>query len=385
MRAILHIGASKCASSSLQWALSRRAVFASAAGARTYEYICLIENGEVLRGPRLDVLCRMAYSGYAASTEAERIAPDGPSARAARAVLAEMERQGRTPVISFEGWYRSHDAFREHDLLRRLGLEADILFIVRPPLDWVNSAWWQTGAFTYKTFADWMETRQWRPRWADRIEAWRALPGVRSVQVLLLGADIVERFFAAIEAPAPSFITVNKTLDGGILRFFQTRTDVSPQAKPGMDFALERHMGQSFKPPWIISRELARELMDYYADSNRRLLSMVPEEVRREMERDARWWNAEAYDHLQPEPPETMPLSYAELEGLVARSFETILRLDERLRQIEVNAWLSASAPEATPEVATQPASPASRPVRPFGRMLRKAVSINGVRRLVGA
>ena len=146
MNCILHIGAGKCGSSSLQTALSRNPTFTGGNGA-TYKYVCidppgprLLRDGEVLRAANVNP------HQYCCSRPASLWAPEKCTIKSLTQQFDDLLGGGFTPILSWEDWINEAGLFSELRILPRLGLSAKIIVFIRPQIPWINSAWWQWGA-----------------------------------------------------------------------------------------------------------------------------------------------------------------------------------------------------------------------------------------------
>lgn len=347
MNCILHIGSGKCGSSTLQAALSQKPVFTTEDASHRYEYVCL-ERPEagLLRGPRLTRIALRGPYGYASSISAEELATNADYLELLRQALARIREQGATPILSCEAWTHEHGVFMEHDLLPRLGLDVKVVLFIRPQVPWINSAWWQWGAWSGHELNHWIETTaKGSPHWMYHVRQWQRVTGVKSIEVYSTTRDVISTFFDALGATVPQVAKSNTSLNAEILRFFQRNREFrSHEHASEIDFILQRCLPSGPKDtPWVIPHAKIAELIDYYRDGNKELLSLVSESERKLIEIDPHWWDADAYrdqEVVSPEPPSP---TVEEVENLTRRAIRALIGLDEQLRS--VRAHVSADQP----------------------------------------
>ncbi|QSX78913.1 hypothetical protein [Agrilutibacter solisilvae] len=308
MTLILHIGAGKCGSSAIQAALTQRPRFQRRDGS-TVEYIAIDRQGQLVRGERLRESAGIA--GYRTS----------PPARPMRdmdlaALAGALQDVGHDVVLSEEAWI--YQAEHWADILQRTGMDAEVFAYVRPQVPLLNSAWWQWGAWKDKPFDEWMATRLRRSLWGARMQEWRSVPGVWSVNVRLLPDDVVADMYSHVLDVEPPEETafVNASLPGDVLRLFQRNRELRPHAHAGrIDFVLSK-LKLAGTTPWVLSPEwIARILSETQLD-NEVLLSMLDEASAARMRADPRWWDAAAFQDKVAEPPTPVPLDPEALEKL---------------------------------------------------------------------
>jgi hypothetical protein len=373
MTIILHVGAGKCGSSSLQTQLSGKPLLPADDGSALYEYVCIRPNGDLLRGSELERLAMLTPHDSQVSVGAEHAwgCEADPIDRLSwqlRAVLAE----GRTPIASCESWLYQSSIFRNNALLTRLGVRAKIIVFVRPQLQWLNSAWWQWGAWEYSDLQHWVESIKHSPLWAKMIGEWQSLPGVESVEVHLAAGDVVSTFFRSIGVSLENPQRRNASLDGNLLGYLRGRPDLREKLGTGVEFILEKRLAVEPKGmPWVLEHDQIASLIEYYRADNTELLALFSPEARAAMQRDPMWWDAAAYSGREVVSPDGIEPGIEALEDISHRAIDAVIRLDEHVRALEVTRRDLVLALEA--------ATP-----RRFAPKLRKAVSINGIRRLVG-
>ncbi len=155
-----HIGAGKCGSSAIQSCLSQHPVLQRKEGGELdYRVIC--QTG-ILRGNDVRQALRRLPTGYYPSMTAVRVAE--MSEKVFSNAVGAVQR-ARVPIVfSFESWL--HEMSNNPDQRARMmelfsgggTRKVKLIAYVRPLVKWINSAWWQWGAWTPGIdFDDWLE------------------------------------------------------------------------------------------------------------------------------------------------------------------------------------------------------------------------------------
>lgn len=317
---VLHIGAGKCGSSSIQASLSRQPAL-TGPGGRCYEYTAWSPGGVRLRGAALSGAAASSVFGY---LTAPAVADAGGAERL-EGLLAHLgaARDTAVPILSNEGWAPRGRLFAESGLIARAGLRAHVVLIIRPPVDWLNSAWWQWGAWTGHALEHWIERSLWQVHWASMIERWRAVPGVEQVSVLPMGEDVLHQFGRLIGAPLAPAGRMNIGSDHALLRLMQRHPELRPGPHdPHVNFVMARWAPpRRAQTPWVIPPTLAERVLSRLVAEHRRLIGLVDAEAAAAIGRDARWWDPQAYADRGVEPAGPVPPVREESEALALRAF----------------------------------------------------------------
>jgi hypothetical protein len=323
-RCILHIGAPKCGSSALQAALSAAPDHKDSAGQR-YRYVGTgSARGQVypLYGGMVRRQGRSSEFGYSCwpnlrNTSLPQSGPEDPVWDALARVMQTAARRRHVPIVSNEGWLGAAAAFGA-GFLAAPARRADVVAFVRPPLDWMNAAYWQWGVWTGYGFADWLRLSGMRYALGAQLAEWAALDTV-TLHVGPSGQDVVAGFGqrfgldltakgagwaggqAVNSAASPAFIGLQ-------LRHRRFRRDGHDSA---VEFVLQRWCGRyTTRKPWAIAPQDIAGLQAETAGDVAALLAVCAPGDAQALLQDPRWQSPEPYHRMAP------PAGLEDREGL---------------------------------------------------------------------
>ena len=308
-RCILHIGAPKCGSSALQAALTAVPDHKSSTGQR-YRYVGTgTAEGRIypLYGGVVRRLGRSSEFGYSCwpNLRAQGLPQSGrddPVWDALERVMQTATRHGHVPILSNEGWLGAAAAFGA-SFLAQPGRRADVVAFVRPPLEWMNAAYWQWGVWTGYGFRDWLRLSGMRYALGAQLAQWAALKAV-TLHVGPSGQDVVAGFGqrfgldlrpgqkpgqAVNSAASPAFIGLQ-------LRHRKFRRDGHDSA---VEFVLQRWCGRyTARKPWAIAADDIAALQTESAPDVAALLGACGPDDAQALLQDPRWLSPEPYHRM---------------------------------------------------------------------------------------
>lgn len=336
-RLILHIGAPKCGSTALQTALSEVTEFGAAPGER-FRYAVIDLSGGVHHGDDVRRRAAALPARSASSANAKAIKKLPAATRMAIAKTLNELLLETSVILSAESWILHAGAFTAAEVLTEIEAPVEAVAYVRPQVDFLNAAWWQWGAWSNEPYDLWMGPDRFAMcRWGELLESWRQAPGVARLHARLLPDDVSSDFFAIIGQPAPGNHTANRSLPGLALRFMQRHRGLrANRHDSSMSFILGRALADIREaPPWVISSELADQVICLMNEDNKRLRSMLDPESQARMDADMRWWNVEAYAGKQHELPDHAPVDVESAEKLSEVLAKRLLEVELELAALK--------------------------------------------------
>ena len=148
------------------------------------------------------------------------------------------------------------------------------------------------------------------------------------------------------------------------------------------------------RTPWVIPQAKIAELIDHFRPSNEQLLALLSPIERTLIENDPGWWDADTYRDREAVPPGPIEAELGDIKDLARRAIRAVVMLDARIRSLQPGPAPSKPSPcdlaalkgrleiaEAT--IHSLEAELISERTKMLPRKLRKAISINGLRRMI--
>lgn len=335
MKILLHIGAGKCGSSALQRFLSLNPILPLRAGGRLI-YAAIQKDGSILTGAQLKRRAVTSISNYANS------APFGYITR--QPMKFEIPEAGKKDVVvlSSEGWRKEFDRLKIQDALAPFG-EVEALMYVRPQTEYINSAYWQWGAWSDLSFDDWFASILDDAKWYRSAQAWKKSPRVKKLTVRIVPKDVVTDFLEFIGA-APSVLEahdgkrLNSSLSDSILRVLQRHRELRPSShQPDIDFVLEKHFGHlPGKPAWVLKPEHIETIVSGCKTDNKKLKGLLSDDQAEAMTNDPKWWEVVVPDRNLADPGVIDPID-PDADALLATAFSDLLKAERERLLLKTN------------------------------------------------
>ena len=333
-RLILHVGAPKCGSSSLQAALSAQPDFTSSDGER-FRYAALTGEGEVIAGDMLRRRAAATLEKYHPSLDAPEIRALGETAIADIVARLNAMLASTSVVLSCEGWLARAIGFAYLHILDRIEARIEVVAYVRPQPEYLNSSWWQWGAWSGLDLTSYIpiEDTPSLCKWGAKLREWTDVEGVSAVHARLLAGDVVVDFFGALGCTAPLAPRINRSLPSIALRFLQRNRSL--RLGPGASeiaFVLERALNDwPGGAPWVLTLTHVSAILDQCREDNEALLAMLRPEDRAIMSADRRWWSASAYADRRVERSGPEPADTRDVEALACALASALKRAEREL------------------------------------------------------
>jgi len=336
MKILLHVGMGKCGSSALQSYLSSLD-FERATDGRCL-YVALYNDGQLKWGEELIGDAATSVYGYRSSqTRSLKSAFDGEQRNSMRDKLLELGEKYDNLVFSNEGWGEIPGKIAEDCLFADEAFHVSVMLYIRPQIEWLNSAWWQWGAWTKAPMQKWVNRKLASASWLTLLQQWAAKPWVKKVDVRLVDGDVVSDFLDYLGYKIPPQPRSNKGLPGSVLRIFQRNRQLRPGPHDSaIEFALSRHLQlEDASTPWILFPWQIKKFIEYYRQENEQLVHYLPVNQRQKMLEDARWWSAETYSDRKHSSPLPNRLNIDELEQLAVAALVAVARLDTEILRLK--------------------------------------------------
>lgn len=270
---ILHIGYSKCASSTLQSFLSLNFSDKNL----DKEYCAIHNNGEILRGSRLKQIAFNSPYGYCNSiinfSNIQQVKQNLEKIK--------LEMKDKITIISNEGLSNKNTVTEEViDLFDSLDVPIKIFALTRPPVDWFNASWWQWGCWSELSINEYFEQNKPINIYAD-IMQWSKLKSVIDISVADISQDPIETFlqFVCVENNKSfSKKDINISSSADLLRFLIKNKERYNRTihNPTIEFVLNTFLkSEGKKPPFVVNSAMAKEILEPNIEDNKKLLEMI--------------------------------------------------------------------------------------------------------------
>jgi len=378
---ILHIGGPKCGSSALQAALSETPRLRSTLGP-DLSYIAARPSGtkwRVLQGRALRIATKRSVHSYVSWPNL------GPQNNVAPVFVAldsvwRASWRSTIPVLSNESWVGQANTFENrlpHWFIPADGAPIiDVQAYARPPLDWLNSAYWQWGVWTGRSFDSWLQNIKMSYQLGAQFSMWRALKNVR-LRVHLAG-NVLDHFNAdhgvTLTSQGARNTSQSPAMVGFMLRNRRFRKTPHDSAT---EFVVQRWCHLADAPRlWAVMPRHIQVVRQSLRSDVARLFDLLPEDEQRNVRQtDRRWTSDEPYHDIiragrskiddpeqlaqlygalcdgvrratisartpQLDSPPALSAGIAVWDGLVAIALDHLIEIDTNLRLNRLRALL---------------------------------------------
>ncbi len=298
-----------------------------------YEYLAFSAPGDLFRGERVkDERLKSGY-GYVSSPLLRNfIGKDFSVPTPLIDGVREVLRERVKPVFSNEGWCTEAELFYKSNFFQQLNLRPEIFIFARPPVEWINSAWWQWGAWSDVGFERWLDKSiNDLNSWAEDIELWGEVKNVEAVRVSTTSSNVINSFFKSLNCGfRDAERRANSSLPGSLLRVFQRNRELRPGPHDSkIDFMLSEKMVFDTKrdpTPWVLTERQVKKVLEetvFFRDvvySNTSLSDKVL------MSNDLRWWSSCHYVNKKYEEPEVQVSKDPCQEAVLVSAIRALIR-----------------------------------------------------------
>ncbi|MDP2902229.1 MAG: hypothetical protein Q8N96_03865 [Methylovulum sp.] len=337
----IHAGFDKCGSSSIQTFLSRQGEFKCKNGDDLVYAAFLRER--IGHGKELAKLASHNVYGFRDSLplKAFKTSPEEHINAVGGQLLSLLQKSH--VVLSRESWNYEFDAWNKISFFSKNKIDVTLIFYIRPPVTWMNSAWWQWGAWSGIGLDAWIDQVINAVNYVERIRAFSSLSWVKGIHVRLLDTNLLDDFSNLVgldrEAGRPLQSVANKSLSNGILRLFQAHRRLRPDPhNSGIDFVLEKHLKLEGKADWILDSANIKKIIGQTRNSNLALMDFIDEDCKAKFLADQRYWDPAAFDGLPAKPATGVKPTYGELEGIALAGIDAVMDLAAQQAKMKANA-----------------------------------------------
>lgn len=341
----IHAGFGKCGSSSIQKFLSHSEKFTCANQQEELVYAACLADQQLVFGKNLTTLASRSDNGYRASVPFSSMKmPPNDYFNAVGEQLLRLLQQ-HPVVLSQEGWGNQIKEWKQISFFSQHQIDVTFIFYIRPPVTWINSAWWQWGAWHDCNFDDWVNQVITNVKFSETLTAFKALNWVSKVHIRLLASDLLDDFSHLLQLDRQSYQSQqtisNKSLPNGILRLYQQHRRLRPAPHTsGIDFTLEKYLKLDGKADWVLAKEQIQHIIDETRASNLALIDLIDEDCKAAFLADCRYWQSSAFEHLVCKPANGIKPTYEELEQIALAGIDAVQTLAAKQSKTSTKANL---------------------------------------------
>lgn len=255
---IIHIGFGKCASSSVQNLLTKNAVFT--ARNIKYRYVGFNPDGSLIDSDRIKKLYDFPPRFFTSniSSEPRILKTQLNSILKDKADVGIISNEG----MADPGWLTS-DLF---ECFSSLNIPIKVFLITRRYDTWLNSSWWQWGAFSGLSVDDWL-SRFSLNMFRSGVQPWLNLPNLQSFDILDISENPLEEFASSLGLYIDDNPTVNHSTTADMMWFiiknkFWIKREIH---NPQIEFILNEELNYvGEKPQSVISFEEKKLIQKEY-------------------------------------------------------------------------------------------------------------------------
>ncbi len=323
MRIILHIGAGKCASSSLQEHFSYNSI------QENFAYATVLHNGELLCGKQMEEEAIKCVDNCLSSrTLLRNLKNEENFAQNLEQSLKIYAKHYDTLLLSCEAWHRQAKDFEDIAPIFN-NYEVEIIFIVRPFVEWYNSAWWQWYNWDkgIKNIDAIINLQHFKNNEWDRFyEEFANLSFVKKVHMLSLNEDIIKQVYDIINIPykIKAIKKSNISSSAELLAFLSKNIYLRPIHAPFYEIILNKYLQKRTKTPWTLSEANIAKLLEI---SNKSALNIAQYIKNENILDNPLWWNVNAYKDKQKDYHENFILEDTVLLNMLEEAQDVCDRL----------------------------------------------------------
>ena len=342
----LHIGADKCGSSSIQKTLSNIDHFYDLENNK-YSY-GVIKNKDVYFQPEIKYLSKNNIANYFSSENMKILA--NYTVEEKLKIRKKIMNKKSNLIFSCEGWLRANPKFIPgllelfQPLNKKIILE--IKCVVRPPVYWINSAWWQWGIWQKDVdFYEWFTNYVNYTNWFKYISNYKEFIKESNIEVIPHQKKIEKYFFSNFNL---NFEKINTNINSSLpkevfdLYLFERLHRPSPHESKN-DFLISRILEESnylySDTPWVLSKENIKYILKKTNKETKMLLQFTKGDNCQKIINDSAWWDFDHYKNKEIYNPKDNNLDLN--KKYLSLSSDLLFNLNKSLKILEKNNLLN--------------------------------------------
>ena len=274
---IFHIGAGKSASSTIQTFLSENPILYQNDKPKKIKYF-VINNEKILYGEQIKKLASESVYNYISSP---RLSVIKNKFFQSLKHIFEIIKDDEIPILSNEAW--SYEIIEYLDDLQKifndLDFEIEIFMVIRAPIPWINSAWWQWGIWTDHNLEYWTDhtVKTNKVNWLLQIDTWKKLKQVTKFCLVDLNSNVLDDFKKFLNVSNSWNKVSNLGTSAALLKFLLKNKEYYNRSvhNPSIEFKINNLLGKDLngKTPFVINKDLQEFIMSNTIQQNKALIN----------------------------------------------------------------------------------------------------------------
>ena len=335
----LHIGSSKCGSSSIQYFLSQNKNLKNNIGEKM-DYMSIIPPGKVIEQPEIFEQSQIAVRNFINSNFYAR--PNMLPKDLIRTISPSMRKElhdKKNCIFSSEAWLRS---FKNEDNLNsvlnlfneKFTCDIEMLAVVRSPASWINSAWWQWGVWdkNINSFDEWLEKAIVMSNWFNYLSSYCNNPVIKKLRIITLDKNLINKLIEFLNLEKRDDYKnkiINFSLNKNFIKALLSVPDYRLAKHKERDFFLYNRLVKTFKDyspstPWVLNENHLNRIFEKTEKANLKLLNLLNSETKSSIMNNSEWWDLSAFSNKVASDPYLNDYSLdKDLVSLIYQLFES--------------------------------------------------------------
>ncbi len=324
MKIFIHLGAEKCASSSIQQYFSHNNVRGK------FAYVTLDKHGNL----EFDKIIKLKSSILATNYVNSLMKSDSVNTEFLTNLknsLAKCAKLYNTIFLSGESLHALHKQFVK--MIEVLSdYDVRFIMIVRPPVEWLNSSWWQWVNWRGVCIEQWISSVNCSKNWIEHYNAFKSLPYVKGMHLFSMQQNIVEQICKTLKISFDKNTSTmhNVSSSAELLNFFNLKRDLrTGEHDSALEFVLNKYLKARSPQNWVLSQENIEHVLEKTKPYNLELQKIISNE---DITHNRAWWDISYYAERISRIDRGYELSGATLADMLAEAYSIIYDLDCELR-----------------------------------------------------
>jgi len=268
------------------------------------KYISIDFNGKVYSGNELTIKAKSYTSSYMNSCSLIHkgfVFPDEKMMEIKKELEMISEDGKHLLVMSCEGFVHWIDQISETAFFEKLNTKIYPVCYLRNPVEWVNSAWWQWGAWGSDDIDNFITSGAGALafQWYDLLLKWQEYVGKENFITKILPKDINEDFFNHLNIKFENTSSNNKSLTAEMLTFFQKHRILRPGPEEcEMDFIISssfNNLDKYNKTPWVLDKKYIEYILGNTENLQQNLPNLLDIKSKKLYDDDPKWYSIDAF------------------------------------------------------------------------------------------